>query len=104
MIGAWVVMVGCLSGGLGASSVASVCRRWSGSTSFMLAALRVLHVDASGASAWGGMDRGRAGCGQAVAGVGVVMSGRLVVGAVEQVGEQLGAVGLALRDGVVVLG
>lgn len=34
-------------------------RRLSVSTSFMLAALRVLYVDASGASAGGGRDRGR---------------------------------------------
>jgi hypothetical protein len=43
----------------------SVCRRCSVSTSFVLAALRVLHVDASGPPAWGGRDRGRPGCGGA---------------------------------------
>src|SRR5829696_3430996 len=66
----------------------------------MLAALRVLHVDASGAPASGGMDRGRPGCGR----LDLVMSGGLVVGAVQQVGEELGSVGLPLGCGVVVLG
>src|SRR4051794_29602687 len=44
--------------------VAMFRRRWSVSTSFMLAALRVLHVDASGAPAEVGNGRGRAGCGR----------------------------------------
>ena len=41
----------------GSSSAASVRRRLSVSTSFMLASLRVLHVDSSGARAACGLDR-----------------------------------------------
>jgi hypothetical protein len=47
-----------------AVSAAAWCAdAWSASTSFVLAALRALHVDASGASALDGLCRGRWGVG-----------------------------------------
>ena len=47
--------------------MAIVCRRSSVSTSFMLAALRVLHVDISHALGTGSLDRARAICASAFA-------------------------------------
>jgi hypothetical protein len=44
----------------GRYSMAIVCRRSSVSTSFMLAALRVLHVDISNALGTGSLDRAKA--------------------------------------------
>jgi hypothetical protein len=48
-------------------SMAIVCRRSSVSTSFMLAALRVLHVDISNALGTGSLDRAKAICASAFA-------------------------------------
>jgi len=50
----------------GRYSMAIVCRRSSVSTSFMLAALRVLHVDISHALGTGSLDRAKAICAELV--------------------------------------
>jgi hypothetical protein len=57
----------------GHDSMAIVCRRWSVSTSFMLAALRVLHVDISIPLGTGSLDRAKAICASAFACVGSVV-------------------------------
>jgi hypothetical protein len=54
-------------------SMAMVCRRSSVSTSFMLAALRVLHVDISNALGTGSLDRAKAICASEFACVGSVV-------------------------------
>ena len=53
--------------------MAIVCRRWSVSTSFMLAALRVLHVDICHALGRGSLDRAKAICASVFACVGSVV-------------------------------
>jgi hypothetical protein len=57
----------------GRYSMAIVCRRWSVSTSFMLAALRVLHVDISIPLGTGSLDRAKAICASEFACVGSVV-------------------------------
>ena len=54
-------------------SMAIVCRRSSVSTSFMLATLRVLHVDISNALGTGSLNRAKAICASAFACVGSVV-------------------------------
>ena len=62
-------------------SMAMVCRRSSVSTSFMLAALRVLHVDISNALGTGSLDRAKAICASEFACVGAVVLSAYISGA-----------------------
>ena len=61
-------------------SMAMVCRRSSVSTSFMLAALRVLHVDISNALGTGSLDRAKAICASEFACVGSVVLSAYIFG------------------------
>ena len=61
-------------------SMAMVCRRSSVSTSFMLAALRVLHVDISNALGTGSLDRAKAICASEFACVGSVVLSAYILG------------------------
>src|ERR1039457_5888689 len=61
-------------------SMAMVCRRSSVSTSFMLAALRVLHVDISNALGTGSLDRAKAICVSEFACVGSVVWSAYILG------------------------
>jgi hypothetical protein len=60
--------------------MAMVCRRSSVSTSFMLAALRVLHVDISNALGTGSLDRAKAICASEFACVGSVVLSAYILG------------------------
>ena len=64
----------------GHDSMAIVCRRSSVSTSFMLAALRVLHVDISNALGTGSLDRAKAICASEFACVGSVVLSAYILG------------------------
>src|SRR5665811_2180497 len=61
-------------------SMPMVCRRSSVSTSFMLAALRVLHVDISNALGTGSLDRAKAICASEFACVGSVVLSAYILG------------------------
>ena len=61
-------------------SMAMVCGRLSVSTSFMLAALRVLHVDISNALGTGSLDRAKAICASAFACLGSVVLSAYILG------------------------
>ena len=64
----------------GHHSMAIVCRRSSVSTSFMLATLRVLHVDISNALGTGSLNRAKAICASAFACVGSVVLSAYIFG------------------------